>query len=274
MDNWPRYTQNWIYGPPSVGDIDGNGSLDVAIGDQILSGVPTDYVYAWDISGTALDGFPIGPIWAVNSQIILADLDGDAMLELMFDDNTGEGIFNGYNHDGTMMDGWPLEVEGSTFFQNPFVFDIEGNGTLNITGSSYDSNMGETRVYLWETGVAFDDAMAVLPILQYNVRHTGVYGEKGNPVVNLGEIVKSSSQMIKYRPNPCANETRIYFDTNDCRGEIRIYNSGGRLVKTVLPDRIPAASGGIILSTQDLQPGVYMIKIEGMAACSKLVVTK
>ena len=120
MDNWPSYTQNWIYGPPSVGDIDEDGSLDVAIGDQILSGVPTDYVYAWDISGTALNGFPIGPIWAVNSQIILADLDGDAMLELMFDDNTGEGIFYCFNHDGTMMDGWPLEVEGSTFFQNSF----------------------------------------------------------------------------------------------------------------------------------------------------------
>ena len=181
---WPKYVGQWIYGPPSVGDIDGNGELDVAVGDQVLSGVPSDKVYVWDKNGTALPGWPTASIWAINNQIILADLDGDNQVELMWDDNTSAGIYLGYNHDGTPMDGWPITVLGSTFFNNPFVTDINNDGITDISGAGKDIGGSNSYFYLWNANQPYHPELNILPILQYNVRHDGTYVDAS--VLNAG----------------------------------------------------------------------------------------
>ncbi|MBN3036019.1 MAG: VCBS repeat-containing protein [Bacteroidales bacterium] len=176
LSGWPKYTSYWIYGPPAVGDIDGDGSLDVAIGDQVLSGSPVSKVHVWDSQGNYLPGWPTSQIWAVNNQIILADVDGDGMTELIWDDNTGMGIYLGYNHDGTPAEGWPLHVQGSTFFMNPFVTDIDKDGILDISGGGIEIG-GSTvcHIYLWRGFSSWDPAEAILPVLQYGPSHDGVY---------------------------------------------------------------------------------------------------
>lgn len=172
---WPQYTGYWIYGPPAVGDIDGDGSLDIAIGDQVLSGSPVSKVFAWDKDGNILPGWPTVPIWAINNQIIMADLDGDNAVELMWDDNTDAGVYLGYNHDGTPMADWPLTVMGSTFFMNPFVCDINDDGILDISGAGRNLTTSEVYFYVWNANVPVNLELAELPVLQYNVRHDGVY---------------------------------------------------------------------------------------------------
>lgn len=172
---WPQYTDYWIYGPPAVADIDGDGNLDIAVGDQVLSGSAASKVYVWDKDGNDLPGWPSEPIWAVNNQIIIADLDGDDEVELIWDDNTAAGIYLGYNHDGTSMIDWPLTVTGSTFFMNPFVTDINNDGILDFSGGGINLSTYDLNFYLWNTGVAVNEDLAKLPILQYNVQHDGVY---------------------------------------------------------------------------------------------------
>jgi hypothetical protein len=259
---WPRFTQQWIYGPASVADIDGDGSLDILVGDQVLSGTPASKVYGWKSDGTNLPGFPIGPIWSVNSQIIVADLDGDALVELMFDDNTGSGIINGYNHDGTMMAGWPISVTGSSFFCNPFVFDVEGNGSLNISANRYDSNSLKTFLYLWETEVTFDQELAILPVLGYNVRHTGVYGEYYNPTVSIDENTVQGSFGVSCTPNPCRETTLINFHrVGTGQVDILVFDSKGSLVKKIKSGKLETGRQSLVFFTSDVQPGVYNIMI-------------
>jgi PKD repeat protein len=175
LEGWPQFVSYWIYGPAAVGDIDGDGYLDVAVGDQVLSGSPADKVYAWDRFGNDLEGWPTAPMNAINNQIILADLDGDDQVELMWDDNTNAGIYLGYNHDGTPMSGWPLTVTASTFFMNPFVTDINNDGIMDISGASSNLSTNDLYFYLWNTNLSLNPEKSPLTMLQYNVRHDGVY---------------------------------------------------------------------------------------------------
>ncbi|MBN2172988.1 MAG: VCBS repeat-containing protein [Bacteroidales bacterium] len=172
---WPKYTGYWIYGPPSVGDIDGDGNLDIAVGDQVLSGSPADKVFVWDKDGNLLPGWPTPPMNAINVQILLVDLDGDGQIELMWDENTGDGNYIGYNHDGTPMEGWPLEVQESTFFMNPFATDINNDGILDLSGAGINVTSGNGYYYLWNVNEPYDETLSILPVLQYNVQHDGVY---------------------------------------------------------------------------------------------------
>ncbi|GEM_PF-1843781 len=180
LSGWPRYTAQWIYGPAAIGDIDGDGSPDVAIGDQVLSGSPASRVYVWNSEGNNLSGWPTQLIWSINTQILLTDLDGDDEIELMWDDNTGEGKYLGYNADGTVMDGWPLLVDGgSTFFMNPFVADVNNDGITDISGGGVDiTGSNDCYLYLWDADADFHPDVNELSILQYNVRHDGVYIDK------------------------------------------------------------------------------------------------
>jgi hypothetical protein len=272
LNGWPKFTTYWIYGPPSVADIDGDGDLDVAVGDQVLSPTPVNKVYAWDIYEGYLEGFPIGPIDAINSQILIADIDGDDMVELIFDDNTGNGILNGYNHDGTLMEGWPLEVEGSSFFTNPILFDITSSfEQLNLTATSYDSGSQKTFIYLWETDVPYNHTKSPLTILQYNTRHSGVSDDINNPALSLPEHDATIPISVTVSPNPCKDETVLRFSSAQYKtADIRIFNEFGILVREI--DQYEGSS--LTLNVSGFDTGIYFVSVNedsGRSAMTKFI---
>jgi hypothetical protein len=245
LDGWPKITGTWIYGPPSVGDINGDGQLDIAVGDQAISATPVNKVYAWTgFSADTLDGFPIVDLWGINSQIILADIDDDGRIELMFDDNSSIGNYHAYNDDGTILEGWPLPVEGSTFFVNPMVVDINLDGTMDISGAGFDDISGNLSIYLWNADVDMDNSLAILPTLQYNTRHSGVYGdtlmvgieEQGGGPTRPDDTGRSGGEAWKHGgmviyPNPATDYLMIVPEktTTDREITVSLFNSAGTL---------------------------------------------
>ncbi len=259
LPGWPRDTSYWIYGPPAVGDIDGDGSPDVAVGDQVLSGSPVDRVYAWDAQGVALPGFPIGPIWAINTQILLADLDGDDQVELMFDDNTSLSRYMGYNHDGTPMDGWPLPVQGTTFFINPFAVDIDGDGELDLSGGGKEDDT--TYYFLWDANVPLNPAKNYLTILQYGPHHDGVYRPE-DPAAAPAPASTSGGPRLIAGPNPFSGRTVLRLaGAADATWSLDIYAIDGRLVRSWASDA--GSSVSLVWDGRDregraLPAGVYL----------------
>jgi hypothetical protein len=287
--DWPLLTTSWVYSPPSVGDINDDGQLDIIVGDQTLAPAPVNQVYAWNAyTGEMLPGFPITQVNGINSQILLADLDGDGFMELLADDNmevNTKGQYQGFNHDGTKMDDWLLETLGSSFFINPMVMDINDDGILDISGGGTGQDNDLTSLYIWNSGVEWNSALNELPILQYNTRHTGVYGDTfmvgiaddgGMEAWGQGGMEAGKQGGWEVYPNPASDHVNLYNTGPDNDLHLKdlqftIYNSSGELV-------IPKLS---VISNQvnsfditHLPAGINWIEISdksGLRACLKFI---
>lgn len=174
--NFPKITSYWIYGPPAVGFIDGDNILDIAIGDQVLSGSPVNKLYAWSVNGQPLSGFPVGALWAINNQVVIADIDNDSQPELVFDNNA-LGEYHAYNNNGTPVSGWPLLTNGITFFNTPALADVNGDNFLDMLGAGIANIASNptTNVYLWNLEVPYDPTKITIPVFQYNTKHNGLF---------------------------------------------------------------------------------------------------
>lgn len=258
MPNWPKTTSQWVYGPPAVGYVDGDNVLDVVVGDQVGSGSPADFVYAWNVNGTALTGFPIGPVWAVNAQVVLADIDNDNNTELIFDDNTSPpGRYLGYNHDGTPMSGWPMEITGSSFFSTPVLTDINRDGILDIAGTGNEIVNQVVHIYLWNTGAPYNTSRMFNPVWQYNVQHTGVYNDR--TIVGIEPVQSNNTpdkfSLLQNYPNPFNPETSIKFTVQNTKNiALKVYDLNGREVTSLI--------------NQTLTPGEYQYSFDGRGLSS------
>jgi hypothetical protein len=267
LTGWPKTVSYWIYGPPAVGYIDSDNILDVAIGDQIASVNPVDMVYAWNINGTALTGFPIGPLNAINSQIILADLDNDNNTELMFDDNStlaGKGKYLIYNHDGTPSSMSPIEVMGTSFFSTPCIFDINRDGNTDIAGAGTITSPYTVYIYLWNAGVPYKPSKLYVPMFQFNPRHNGVYGDivlTGDSEIPVTEVPVSFSLSQNY-PNPFNSMTNVNWDMlNAGNAKISVFDLLGREVAVIVNNYFQRGTHQVTFNAEDIPSGIYFYRL-------------
>ncbi|MBK9228555.1 MAG: T9SS type A sorting domain-containing protein [Ignavibacteria bacterium] len=267
LNGWPKQTNWWVYGPPVLGYINGDNVIDIVVGDQVGSGIPTDYVYGWDKDGNVLNGFPIGPINAVNNQITLADLDNDNQLELLIDDNTqtaGMGKYLTYNHDGTPNNEWTLPTTGASFFNMPTLADINSDGRLDLVGAGFTAGgTNQTYVYTWNTNQVINPSRVVNPVWQFNVRHNGVYGD--NNLVGINETsaeIPDGYLLNQNYPNPFNPVTKISYQLPEAGSvSLQIYNVLGKLVTTLVNERQNSGTFEVQFDGKELSSGVYFYRL-------------
>lgn len=126
----------------SVGDLDNNsdGKLEVVFGTQ-------NKLYVLKADGTSLlpGTFPKTVADSENAAPILADIDGDANIEIIL--NAGGKIIAFNPDDGTPCIGWNLQSNnGSPFRSSPSIDDIDDDGLNEIVVSTEDCT-----TYVWDT---------------------------------------------------------------------------------------------------------------------------
>ena len=128
-----------------LADIDLDGKQDV------IASSTNSLVYAWDLTGTPLPGWPVTVTLMPQYAPSVADLDGDGTLEVIQATRgaTSGGMIYVFNHDGTAMTGWPKAVgtKGNYATASMTCVDLDGDGTLEIIAGERDYPIGHLWVF-------------------------------------------------------------------------------------------------------------------------------
>lgn len=194
LPGFPKTVPNWIYGAPIVADIDGDNQLEIIIGEYGSSPTPAFYVVAYNVDGSVVSNFPMGPYYGSANQITVADIDNDNQLEIIFDENVTEnnlGRYRALNMDGTQVTGWPLELTQNTSFQQPLLGDLNNDGILDLVGGSFnfDINNKQVFLYVWNTGLPYNPTKIINPMYQFNPQHTGLFVDPNIVPVELESFI-------------------------------------------------------------------------------------
>jgi len=133
LHGWPlRMVGVPIPATVAIGDINGNGSLEVIVGSW-------NKLYVYDFQGNMLPGFPKN--YGTSQAATLFDLDKDGNLEIIYpSDNKKMYIFK---YDGSALSGWPQtlpEMPGS-----PAVADIDNDEEYEIVAGTFQGPVGNMR---------------------------------------------------------------------------------------------------------------------------------
>jgi peptidase C25-like protein/flagellar hook capping protein FlgD len=142
LPGWPQITSTRVWMAPAVGDIDGDGELEIVINDL---GAKT---YAWNIDGTEVadgDGNPatngvliVRPEmpweWGYSSPALF-DVDNDGAAEIIFGTKYGfsfENFLHAFNADGSEATGFPYSTGYGSIVCSPAVCDLDGDDIWEV----------------------------------------------------------------------------------------------------------------------------------------------
>lgn len=221
---FPRFEpRNTItFGSPTIVDIDADGKLDILVPDG------NGCVWAWDHSGTVLPNFPLKTAGScqgtprISGPLAVGDVDGDGRLEIAAGtrgtgDNVGQrGRIFLWNHNGTLINGWPQEMVWNTQYGSglPEVLTVAmanliGDDRLEvIAGTSNNASSGGTPNDPTHNLYAFKANSTILAGFPTEYLRAGIWGFVGAADLDgngYAEIITGRDHAFVHSYNPQGN---------------------------------------------------------------------
>lgn len=177
---WEFALNDIVRSSPSIGDIDGDGKLEVVFGaGDFWGGTDSTKVFALNLeNGTPVAGWPKQTDGVTNASPTLADLDGDGELDVAIGTfgsshllNKDGGSVYAWRGDGTPISGYPTGSDGGVVLGQIVTADLRGDGgqDLIVTTGAFitglDGATGEHLFHLAEgDNVGFQNSAVVTDV--------------------------------------------------------------------------------------------------------------
>jgi len=287
-NGWPQ--DNFIElgfafsGGPSLGDVDGDGRLEVVAAS--VGGYGKVFVWNGE-DGSLLEGWPQPAedynITFPNNTPTIGDIDGDGDMEVVatgfystFSGNN-DAFIMAWHVNGTMVDGFPILMDNQMIIDSaPTLCDLNRDGRLDIgVGTWKRVPSDEGYVHFFTLDAPYNPDLIEWGQYSHDIQHTGLYAQPEPPAgVEKGgsprhsDLPRSFSLGQNY-PNPFNPSTTIDYSVPEGDAvsvQLIVYDLRGRMVRALIggkkkPGRYAVHWDGRDDKGQEVESGAYLYKL-------------
>lgn len=239
----------------ALADLDGNGTYDILFNQA-------DGVYAYNLTGSPIAGFPLQPPLSPDEKLIatplLADADGDQQPDIITATSAGQVL--GLKLNGSPLEGFPLSA-GSGMESGPVILQLDEDEGLELMAATTAGS-----VYAWQLKAGPEQGGLKWAQANYGSDNNVYLSEKLNYLARGRELLPEEYAYNYPNPNEENHTTIRYYLNEDASVKIRLFDTAGFLVDEFNGPGKGRTDNEIRWDVTDVASGVYLCQIEAKSA--------
>ena len=252
---WPRTlwypTQTYRGFYPSLGDIDGDGKLEIVIP------APNDSLYVFRADGSTESGYPVhmNTHDAGHNQALLVDVNGDGAADIILPAQDSIQCIDGLQH-RPMLGNWPIyrRTKGSTLLT---AADLNNDGSIDLIESPQQSDTGGW-CYIYKLDAKDKPGAIQWGTFQHDMRRSGNFDE-GAVSMGVTQSANALNTPATILPQPARDHATILLDPSLLSkwSSVEVFDMLGRLRLSQTNRTLTNPN----LDLRSLQAGTYAVRV-------------